>query len=81
VSANKKALLIKSEELYYNEMEFSALSDLSVPGVSPRTGIGTFLQNKGGCQGFTGPFPQPFLISDVKNFRGAKVNTNTASTK
>jgi len=46
VGANKKALLIKSEELYYNEMEFSALSDLSAPGISPGLELAPFFKMK-----------------------------------
>jgi len=30
-------------------------------------GVGTFIHYKNGCQGFIGPIPLPFLISDVKN--------------
>jgi len=29
-------------------------------------GVGTFLILLRGCQGFTGPFPLPFLISKIK---------------
>jgi hypothetical protein len=53
------------------------LSDLSLP-VFLRDGVGTFSHFEWiGCQGFIGPFPQPFLISDVKNCcKNTSQNTN-----
>ncbi len=46
----------------------SILSDLSLPDIH-QDGVGTFSHFEWiGCQGFIGPFPQPFLISDTKNW-------------
>ena len=62
--AHKKSSSGKSEELIYKKVVSYGLTYLS-PLL--RSGVGTLyiLLEHTGCQGFSGPFPQPFLISDV----------------